>query len=351
MQTKSNVPFSEIGSIRAGGEIAEIVEVTNENELVDASLKVWSSANNWMILGDGTNTLVSDSGFDGTMIRTIDSSSHQLSEIVTLLQNQEGNEEAITIRAWAGINWDDLVAATVAAGFADLAPLSGIPGTVGAAPIQNIAAYGGGIASTINSVRFLDFETSEVIELQPADLEFGYRSSALQRRPGAVISVDFLLSNRSITSNFTQILERLQQPDSTKINPSKLRETVLALRSEKGMVLSETDPDSVSLGSFFKNPIVSHGFATGITNGPKWVEEEGVKLSAAWLIDNAGIHKGFALPGSDAAISSKHTLAITNRGKATSEQILELANYIQLRVASEWGVNLEPEPGFVGFYD
>jgi len=349
LQSRSNVPFSEIGSIRAGGPVAELIEVSSTEELIDAALNTWNEKTDWLILGDGTNTLISDSGFDGIVIRTIDRDAAQLSQIKQELSEAKDSNSPVNVEVWGGVNWDAFVQTTVDAGFADLAPLSGIPGTVGAAPIQNIAAYGGEIASSVSSISFLDYELGEEVRLLPKELEFAYRSSALQKRLGAVISVTFALNQRTITSNFEQILERLQTPDSAKLTPAQLRDTVLELRSEKGMVLSATDPDSVSLGSFFKNPIVSHGFATGIAGGPKWPEEDRVKLSAAWLIDNAGIHKGFSLPGSDAAISSKHTLAITNRGNATAEQILELANFIQLRVSAEWGINLDPEPILIGF--
>jgi UDP-N-acetylmuramate dehydrogenase len=287
----------------------------------------------------------------------------------------------------AGEPWDELVALTVRNGWSGIEALSGIPGSTGAAPVQNIGAYGQELESALVGVEFLDDASDEIVYLTRQELGLGYRTSVLKRgRIGVVLSVDLELADGAVPGAigaplsapvaYAQLADALGVPLGSRVPVAELRRAVLALRSSKGMVLDPADPDSVSSGSFFTNPIVSEGFARTLpANAPRWPQapleadtvmdiplggvhpldvpplataEYTVKLSAAWLIENAGIRRGFALPGSGAAISSKHTLAIINRGGATAADVAQLASFIQSRVQSEFGVVLQPEPVMVG---
>jgi UDP-N-acetylmuramate dehydrogenase len=270
-------------------------------------------------------------------------------------------------------------------GWSGIEALSGIPGSTGAAPFQNIGAYGQEIASSLVAIDFLDYATGGVQRMTRAELGLGYRTSALKRGlAGVVLAVELDLADANEPMGaplsepvaYAQLADALGVTLGSRVPVAELRRAVIALRASKGMVLDPDDTDSVSAGSFFTNPIVSENFARSLpAAAPRWPVEpaepdvvrelgiggvhpddvpplaEGpyeVKLSAAWLIEQAGIRRGFALPGSRAAISGKHTLALTNRGGATAEEIVQLASYVQWRVQSEFGVILHPEPVLVG---
>jgi UDP-N-acetylmuramate dehydrogenase len=279
------------------------------------------------------------------------------------------------VRAQAGEPWDAVVAFAVERGLGGIEALSGIPGSSGAAPIQNIGAYGQELSDVLVSVDFLDEESGEFVRLPTSELELAYRTSSLkQGRRGLVTAIELRLEPGGLSAPiaYAQLADALAVNPGTRLPLKEVRRAVLALRASKGMVLDPADPDSVSAGSFFTNPIVSQTFARDLPpNAPRWpMDEEDteplvlpldatvpvrvdereryVKLSAAWLIEHAGIARGFSLPGSNAAISSKHTLAIVNRGGAQATQITELARYIQTRVLTEFGVILQPEPVLVG---
>jgi UDP-N-acetylmuramate dehydrogenase len=236
--------------------------------------------------------------------------------------------------------------------------MSGIPGTVGAAPVQNIGAYGQELCDCLVRLEFVDYETQEVAILEAKDLQFGYRDSAIKRgRPGLITWVEFELQKLDGLSRplySTQIAADLGVAMGAQVPLKDVRDSVLKLRARKGMLLDPHDADSVSCGSFFTNPIVSDRVARTLPeDAPKYESEEDdgltVKLSAAWLIENAGIEKGFRIAGSKAAISSKHTLAITNTGGATANEIVQLAEYVQMRVSNKYAINLVPEPNLIGF--
>ena len=245
-------------------------------------------------------------------------------------------------------NWDEFVAFTVDAGLTGVEALSGIPGCVGAAPVQNIGAYGQEVAETITRLEFVEYPSGEIRVLEASELGFGYRDSIFKRGCQGVITwVEFELREGSPAS-----LDRLTQAIGREVSTSaEIRREVLATRAVKGMVLDDADRDTYSCGSFFTNPIVSEGFALGIpSEAPRWLQADGtVKLSAAWLIENSGLRKGFSLGASKAAISTKHSLAITNRGGASGEEVAELARFIQHQVSNRWGINLVPEPNLIGF--
>jgi len=260
------------------------------------------------------------------------------------------------VQVQAGHSWDEFVEWAVTNDYAGIEAMSGIPGSTGATPVQNVGGYGQEVSEVITQVEFLDQETGEV-EIKPASFfQFSYRDSALKHGLNGVIGwVEFKLQKLgglSVPMASGQITQHVGAEYGSQLPLRQVRDTVLELRTSKGMVVKVDDPDSVSCGSFFTNPLV--GIAK-LAEFPEdlqhWKMPDGthVKLSAGWLIENAGFPKGYAIPGSKAAISNKHALAITNRGGATSREILELARLIQERVAARWGINLIPEPNLIGF--
>ncbi|MCW4386010.1 UDP-N-acetylmuramate dehydrogenase [Salinibacterium sp. SYSU T00001] len=360
--------FSELTTTRVGGEAREFIEVTDPEALPGVMLDVWSSGEPWLVLGGGSNLLVGDDGFDGTVVRVLTKG----------IRQTDAADDTVVLRAEAGESWDALVAHTVEAGLAGLEALAGIPGSVGASPIQNIGAYGAELSHTLVSIDFLDYLTGERSSILAAELDLGYRMSAMKKgRQGVVLAVELRLKRSELSEpiGYAQLASALGTELGDRRPIREVREAVLRLRASKGMVLSDSDPDSVSTGSFFTNPIVTGGFAASLpADAPRWSldpepedtivpleqaqlldglppagpAESRVKLSAAWLIERAGIRRGFSLPGSRAAISSKHTLAIVNTGGARAEEIAELARFVQTRVLAEFGVVLQPEPVLVG---
>lgn len=374
--------LADATTMRVGGAPARWIEATTRDEVIAAYAELLADDEPHLLLGGGSNTVASSEPFEGTVLQIATRGIEAL-PVVAAPHRPAGEEppadETVVLRVEAGEGWDALVERTVADGLAGLEALSGIPGSVGAAPIQNIGAYGQEVASTLAAIELLDAETLEVRRIPASELRLGYRDSALKRGDlqGVVLSVDLRLrrsaDGRSQPVAYQQLATALGVELGTRVPLEDVRASVLALRSSKGMVLSD-DPDSVSAGSFFTNPLVSARFAAGLPkDAPRWsVAPEPsatvlpldadtplpsldrpvprVKLSAAWLIEQAGIERGFALPGSRAAVSSKHTLAITNRGGATGEQVAELARFVQARVENQFGVHLVPEPVLVGLH-
>lgn len=369
--------LADLTTMRVGGVPARLVAPADRDALVATALEVWGSGDDWLLLGGGSNTIAGDDGFDGTVIRIVTRGVERL----------EAPDGRVRLRVQAGEPWDDLVALTVRNGWAGIEALSGIPGSTGAAPVQNIGAYGQELESALLGIEFLDYRTGEVTTLTKAELGLGYRMSALKGGlAGIVLSVDLELADNTVPGGvgaplsapvgYAQLADALGVVIGARVPIAELRRSVLALRSSKGMVLDPDDPDSVSAGSFFTNPIVSENFARSLPrDAPRWpvtppepdavigLEPGGVhpldvppladgpydvKLSAAWLIEQAGIRRGYGLPGSQAGLSSKHTLAIVNRGGATAQDVVQLASFIQARVQSEFGVLLRPEPVLVG---
>lgn len=341
--------LSELTSIQIGGTPAEIFLAKTRDDLIEHTLELWRSGDDWLVLGGGSNMVVADDCSDLRVVKVENRG----------IENIRGKDDSkVTLRVQAGEDWDDFVAYTVEHGFAGIEAMSGIPGTVGAGPVQNIGAYGQELSDVLLRLEFLDYETHEVAVLDAKDLGFGYRTSVIKRgRPGVITWVELELQKLDGLSRplySTQIAADLVVEMGEQVPLADVRKSVLKLRASKGMVLSATDPDSVSCGSFFTNPIVSDKMARTLpTEAPRWEDEDDegltVKLSAAWLIETAGIGKGFSLPGSGAAISSKHTLAIVNKGRATAQDVLQLASYVQLQVSNRFGINLVPEPNLIGF--
>jgi UDP-N-acetylmuramate dehydrogenase len=379
--------LAELTTLRVGGEARRILTPATRDELVGAVRDAWAADDHddhddhVLLLGGGSNVLISDDDFDGTVIRVV-------TRGITRLP--AGDATRVRLRVEAGEPWDDLVAYTVARGWAGLEALSGIPGSCGAAPIQNIGAYGQDLAACLVAIDFLDSLTGKVERIATSDLRLGYRTSTLKRGPnqgrdGLVVSLELdLVPDVAALSQpvaYAQLAAALGVPIGARVALAELRRTVLGLRASKGMLLDPHDPDSVSAGSFFTNPIVDENFARHLpADAPRWPvgpeassvilplgegvptlpvpvssvavscarEAYRVKLSAAWLIEHSGVGRGFSLPGSRAAVSGKHTLALTNRGGAAASDISELARFIQTRVLAEFGVRLHPEPVFVG---
>lgn len=323
----------ELTTMRVGGTVERMLVATTREQLIEYARELAADAHPWCVLGGGSNSIFSDEPCSRTvlLVRT-----EGIEEIEPPEASGHADESSVWLRVQAGHEWDALVQYAVDRGYAGIESLSGIPGTTGAAPIQNIGAYGQEVSTVLRSIEFVDAETAELIELSADELELGYRSSALKHgRNGVVVAIVLELSRSA---------EPLQAE----------RERVLALRASKGMVLDAHDPDTHSAGSFFMNPIVREEFAKTLpANAPRWDvgTRDGVrlvKLSAAWLIEYSGVTKGFALPGSGASISHKHALAITNQGNATAAQVAELARYVVQRVQSDTGVILHPEPVLYG---
>jgi UDP-N-acetylmuramate dehydrogenase len=327
-------------SLRVGGPAKNFVEAHNEEEIIAALVAAGDSP--VLILGGGTNVLISDAGFAGTVIHITNSA------LVAEVDACSG----ATLTIGAGENWDDFVALTIERGFAGLETLSGIPGTVGAAPIQNIGAYGHEVSEFITRVRTYDRVAKAIKTFTNQECEFEYRSSIFKRNPGQfiILEVQFQIriGDSSDPITYLELAKKLDTQMGDKAPVHQVREAVLELRASKGMLLSPEDRDSWSAGSFFTNPIVSQQEADKLPNAaPKWPLIDGqVKISAAWLIENAGMHKGDEVGG--ARISTKHVLALTNAGEATATDLIELAKTAQAKVYEKFGIKLEPEVNLVG---
>jgi UDP-N-acetylmuramate dehydrogenase len=324
--------LAELTTLRVGGTPNSLVVATSESEIIAAV-----SANpNALVLGGGSNVMVSDD-FNGDVIK-IESTGFE-------------NDESACAGAWvtvaAGHDWNDFVTSAVTNGWTGIEGLAGIPGTVGATPIQNVGAYGQSVSDTIAQVRAWNKKTKSVDTIFAADCEFGYRTSIFKSAPDTwvILSVTFQLPLGTISAPiaYNELAAKLNVELGDRVSTSELQSAVLELRSRKGMVLDSADHDTWSVGSFFMNPRV----AVAPENAPNWPEADGsVKVSAAWLIEQAGFNKGFTLNGR-AALSSKHTLAITNRGSATSADISELADHIVQGVKAKFDIELKPEATFI----
>jgi UDP-N-acetylmuramate dehydrogenase len=337
--------LSELTTLRLGGPARAIVEARSEAELLAA---VREAEGPLLLVAGGSNLVIADDGFPGTVLRV-------------LTGGVEERERAgrIELTVQAGEDWEPFVARCVAEGLAGVESLSGIPGSVGATPIQNVGAYGQEVAETIVSVRVLDRERDAVEELPAGDCGFAYRSSAFKRHPGrwVVLSVTFALERRELSAPLTyaELARTLAVAPGEGAPLADVRAAVLGLRRGKGMVLDAADPDTVSAGSFFTNPILEEEAFAALERRaaeqgrpPRFPEPDGrVKTSAAWLIERAGFERGHGDP-SGIAISGKHTLALTNRGAGTTAELLALAREIAGGVRERFGVSLEPEPTLVG---
>jgi UDP-N-acetylmuramate dehydrogenase len=291
-------------------------------ELVDA-VRAHPQA---LVLGGGSNVVLPDQGLDQVVLvrsRGIDG-----------------------VTAAAGEDWDALVTRTLAEGYSGLEALSGIPGTVGASPIQNIGAYGAELAAHVGELEVFDRVADEVVRLSATECGFAYRSSRFKQEPGrwVVLSVTFALTKGSLSApvGYAELAEAVGVALGERAPAAEVRQAVLTLRRRKGMVLDGADPDSVSAGSFFTNPVVAHA----PEGAPHWPAEGGVKVSAAWLIQQAGFDKGWG--DGRIGLSRKHALALVNRGGGTTAELVEAARAIRAGVRERFGIELVNEPVLVG---
>ena len=352
--------FSQLTTLGVGGPAGQLVETSTEAELVDAVRAADADGTPLLVLGGGSNLLVADAGFDGVVVRDA------RRDITT---PDHSACAGVTLTAVAGAVWDEVVAHAAAHRLKGVEALSGIPGSVGATPVQNVGAYGQDVAQTISTVRVWDRQRGKVRTLPLVDLQFGYRTSLLKRSmralpddadPGApwyptpryvVLDVTFQLRVAQLSQPivYPELARELGVAVGERALLPDVRAAVLALRGRKGMVLDAADPDTRSAGSFFTNPVLTTDDAAALPEGaPRFPAGDGlVKSSAAWLIEHAGFGKGYGLPG-PAALSTKHTLAVTNRGGATAGDVLALARTVRDGVAQQFGITLEPEPVLVG---
>lgn len=341
--------FAELTTIATGGPVTELVRASSEEEIVDAVRVADESGINVLVLGGGSNLLVSDDGFDGRVVIDTRNSIEQV--------HISGCGGAI-LRGTAGTPWDEFVTTAISQGWNGIEALSGIPGSLGASPVQNIGAYGQEISDTLYSVRVYDRQTKKRTDLVPSELGLSYRNSKLKESTAewgatgrwVVLSVTYQLGLATLSTPiaYSQLAAALDVEVGARVPSVNLREAVLELRRSKGMVLDDGDRDTYSLGSFFTNPIVPE---SEVPDGaPRYVHGDLVKTSAAWLIDRAGCPKGFGAELTDgrASLSTKHTLAITNRGGATTEDILTVARHVRSRVADAYGITLVNEPFILG---
>ena len=332
--------------MQVGGVPKDIITCSNTEQLYRAAIQFWKTEEQFHVLAGGSNTVFAEDIADLTILHVTNRGVEIVSE----------DAQSVTVRVQAGHSWDEFVAWAVANDYAGVEAMSGIPGSVGATPVQNVGGYGQEVSEVITQVEFLQKDSDEAMIRPASYFEFSYRDSALKHGlEGLVGWVEFRLqklAGMSVPMKSGQITEHVGAEYGSALPLEQVRKTVLELRGSKGMVISATDPDSVGCGSFFTNPVVSEDKSNEFPDEmQRWkMPNEGqVKLSAGWLIENAGFPKGYSIPGSKAAISNKHALAITNRGGATSAEILELARLIQERVAARWGINLIPEPNLIGF--
>ena len=321
---REDVPLAPLTTLGIGGSAKRFARVETVADVRDAL----ADDPALLVLGGGSNLVVRDAGWPG---------------LVAQIGIGGVAIEGDTVRVGAGVVWDELVAQMVAEGRAGIEHMSGIPGLVGATPMQNVGAYGQEVSDTITAVHALDRATGELVAIPPADCRFAYRTSAFKGPPRWIITgVDFHLPHRPTAPlRYAELATAL----GTETAPlSAIRDAVIALRRGKGMVVDPADPESRSAGSFFTNPIVDAAHA--VPGAPQWVQPDGrVKLSAGWLIERAGFARGYTV--GRVGISRKHALALVNRGGATAAELLALADEIVAGVEARLGIRLTPEPVIV----
>ncbi len=331
-------------TLRIGGPARTWLEPDTEADLIDVVRTADETGQPLLVLGGGSNVVVADAGFDGTVVHTGG------------LRGARADDVAACSGAFmtvaAGEPWDAFVATTIGAGQVGIEALSGIPGLVGATPIQNVGAYGQEVSQTIARVRVYDRKERRVVTRSAVECHFGYRTSVFKAFPDRfvvlTVSFQFRLGTLSAPVRYAELARTLGIEPGERAPMAEVREAVLALRRSKGMVVDPDDRDTWSAGSFFTNPVVDGALADGLpAEAPRYPQPDGrVKTSAAWLIEHAGFSRGF---GSGLArLSTKHTLAITNRGGATAADVIALAREIRDGVEHAYGVRLVPEPVLVG---
>lgn len=332
-----DVPLAPLTTLRIGPVARRLITCTSTEQIL-AALRALDDV---LVLAGGSNVVLADDLEDLTVV---------------LLANTEITVEGNIVRAEAGAVWDDVVVTSLAHGLGGLECLSGIPGSVGATPVQNVGAYGAEVADTIRRVRLLDRRTGEDRWVSPDALQFGYRTSVLKHSAAAIVlEVEFALDadGRSAPLRYGELGAALDAEPGSRADPTLVREAVLSLRTRKGMVLDDADHDTWSVGSFFTNPVVAPAEferLQGSVDGPvpNYPAPDGVKLAAGWLVERAGFGKGYPGDGAPARLSTKHALALTNRGGATTSDVIALARTVRDGVKTRFGIELTPEPILIG---
>ena len=330
MQVRRDVPLADLTTLAVGGPIERLVEVEDAAELVAAVREADESGRPLLLLGGGSNVVAPDEGWPGDVV-------------AVRSRGIERSGERLVVQA--GHDWDDLVAYTVRNELAGMEALSGIPGSTGATPVQNVGAYGQEVAQTVTAVRVYDRAEKSEYTLSPAECGFAYRDSRLKREPGrfVVLDVAFALHAGELSRpvGYAELARRLGVEIGEQAPLADVRAAVLELRRGKGMVLDPADPDSRSAGSFFTNPIVPAERA--VEGCPSWPAGDGhVKLSAAWLVQHAGFGRGTR--EGHVGTSSRHSLALTTEPGATAGELLAFADRVVATVRETFGVTLEREP-------
>jgi UDP-N-acetylmuramate dehydrogenase len=331
------VPLAPLTTLRIGPVVRRLITCTSTDQII----AVLRALDDVLVLAGGSNVVLAD----------------DLAELtVVLLANTAITVEGNIMRAEAGAVWDDVVVTSLAHGLGGLECLSGIPGSAGATPVQNVGAYGAEVADTISRVRLLDRRIGEDRWVSPDALQFGYRTSILRHSQAAVVlEVEFALhaDGRSAPLRYGELAAALGAEPGSRADATRVREAVLSLRSGKGMLLDEADHDTWSVGSFFTNPVVTAAEFERLQRSvagpvPNYPAPDGVKLAAGWLVERAGFGKGYPGDGAPARLSTKHALAVTNRGGATTADVIALARTVRDGVRTAFGIELTPEPILIG---
>jgi UDP-N-acetylmuramate dehydrogenase len=345
LRMERDVPLAPLTTIGIGGPAKWFARAESVDDIREAIS--WSDANHvpLFILGGGSNLLIADEGFDGFVLQ-ID---------LRGVNIESEDAETVMVRVAAGESWDGFVSTAVNHRWAGIECLSGIPGLTGATPIQNVGAYGQDVSETIARVEVLERATGRVISLTNWDCRFGYRNSIFKNAAKdryVVVSVTFRLRrNGAAAIKYPELQATIDERGIAIDDLRGVRDAVIAIRKRKGMVLDPSDPDTRSDGSFFMNPIVTQAqfddllARAGTKKVPHFPSGDEVKLSAAWLIENAGFHKGFV--HGNVGLSTKHTLAVINRGGGTAAEVVSLVRMIQEKVREQFGVEIHPEPNFI----
>ncbi len=355
MTIQENIPLAPLTTLQVGGLAHYFAEVRREDDVEEAAKFARTRNLPLLVLGGGSNVLIADSGWTGIVIRIAIGG-------IAVSRVDPGN--AVLFSVGAGVPWDDFAAQAVVQNCAGVECLSGIPGSVGGTPVQNVGAYGQEVSDTIESVRAFDLKESRIVVLPKPACGFRYRSSIFnhsERGRYIILRVNYRLKRGGAPSLKYADLQRYfaeQEPQNVKVPPSlaEVREATLQIRRSKGMLIIAGDEDCRSAGSFFKNPVLNEDEfkalsaraalkSLTIPNYPALNTQH--KVSAAWLVEHSGFSKGYAL--GPAGISHKHALALINRGQATAGDIVRLKDEIQRSVQESWGILLEPEPVFIGF--
>jgi len=343
------VPLAPLTTLRIGPVARRMLTCTSTEQLIGVLRALTADDEPLLILAGGSNVVLADDLTDLTVVR---------------IANTEITVDGDRVRAEAGALWDDVVVASLAHGLGGLECLSGIPGSAGATPVQNVGAYGAEVADTITRVRLLDRRTGEDRWATTEELRFGYRTSVLKHSDAVIVlEVEFGLdaAGRSAPVRYRELATALGVEPGERTDPLRVRDAVLRLRTGKGMVVDpdpdHPDHDTWSVGSFFTNPVVTHADFerveriardAGAGPVPNYPAPDGVKLAAGWLVERAGFGKGYPGEGARARLSTKHALALTNRGQATTADVMALAGTVRAGVLDVFGIELTPEPILLG---